>query len=206
MYRTREEWLNAVAEEMCDWFTSRGFAFPRLRMAIGFPSTGKRGKRIGECWDQSCSGDGVYEVLIRPDLEDPVTVAATLAHEIVHAVIGLEHQHKGPFRKLAVAIGLTGKMTATVPGPLFLEAVAPILASVGRLPHARLGFGNSTGPKKQTARLIKVECLECGYTVRVARKWLTEVGAPHCPEHGAMHWDDDGEIPEVPEDQQEAGF
>lgn len=44
----------------------------------------------------------------------------------------------------------------------------------------------STRPKKQTARLLKAECAECGYTVRVTAKWL-EVGPPHCPAHGAMN-------------------
>jgi hypothetical protein len=33
--------------------------------------------------------------------------------------------------------------------------------------------------------MIKCECSECGYTARVARKWLAK-GAPHCPEHGEM--------------------
>ena len=43
----------------------------------------------------------------------------------------------------------------------------------------------SSAPKKQTTRLHKAECAECGYTVRVTAKWL-EVGPPHCPMHGAM--------------------
>jgi hypothetical protein len=43
----------------------------------------------------------------------------------------------------------------------------------------------SSGPKKQTGRLLKACCAECGYTVRVTAKWL-EVGPPHCPQHGAM--------------------
>jgi hypothetical protein len=51
-------------------------------VAIGFPSTGKRGQRIGECWD--ASADRTFEVLIRPDQADPMAVAAILAHELVH--------------------------------------------------------------------------------------------------------------------------
>lgn len=43
----------------------------------------------------------------------------------------------------------------------------------------------SNRPPKQTTRLMKAECAECGYTVRVTSKWL-EVGPPHCPVHGAM--------------------
>lgn len=48
----------------------------------------------------------------------------------------------------------------------------------------------SSRPKKQTTRLLKVECGQCGYTVRLTRKWL-DVGPPGCPEHGAMDMPDD---------------
>jgi hypothetical protein len=54
----------AAAEQMAPWFEDLGYALPRYRVAIGFPSTGKRGKRIGECWDGKASADGTFEVLI----------------------------------------------------------------------------------------------------------------------------------------------
>src|SRR6266404_3727145 len=185
----REEWLNQVAERMAPWFEDQGYSLPRYRVAIGFPSTGKRGKRIGECWDGRASADGTFEVLIRPDQSDPIEVAAILAHELVHAAVGLECGHKGAFRKVATRIGLEGKMTATRPGAAFKSNIAPILAAVGPLPHAALGFGASSAPPKQKARLLKAECGDCGYTVRVTRKWVDDAGAPHCPKHGAMQVD-----------------
>lgn len=37
------------------------------------------------------------------------------------------------------------------------------------------------GKKKQSTRMIKASCPECGYTVRVTRKWLDTAGAPICP-------------------------
>lgn len=46
--------------------------------------------------------------------------------------------------------------------------------------------GESSRPKKQTTRLLKVICKECGYPARVTKKWIDEVGAPHCPQHGQM--------------------
>jgi hypothetical protein len=44
-------------------------------------------------------------------------------------------------------------------------------------------------PKKQGTRMLKAECLGagCGYTVRVAARWIKDCGPPHCPKHGAMH-------------------
>jgi hypothetical protein len=185
----REEWLNLVAEQMAPWFEAQGHKLPRYRVAIGFPSTGKRGKRIGECWDGRASADGTFEVLIRPDQSDPIAVAAILAHELVHAAVGLKCGHKGAFRTVATRIGLEGKMTATVPGAVFIGKVRAILEAVGPLPHAALGFGASSAPPKQKTRLLKAECGDCGYTVRVTRKWVDDAGAPHCPKHGAMQVD-----------------
>ena len=97
-----------------------------------------------------------------------------LAHEMVHAAVGVQHGHKWPFRTLALAIGLTSKMTATEESEAFKQRLAPILAELGDYPHAKLDASNR---KKQTTRLIKTECPRCGYT---ARKWL-DVGAPICP-------------------------
>lgn len=50
--------------------------------------------------------------------------------------------------------------------------------------------GESTRTPKQTTRLRKAVCADCGYTVRVTSKWL-EIGPPGCPHHGPM--DVDGE-------------
>jgi len=70
---------------------------------------------------------------------------------------------------------------------------APRLAS-GAKPYARLDLERQPmsaraldRPKKQGTRLLKAECGEegCGYTVRVAAKWVKEVGAPLCPRHGS---------------------
>jgi len=186
---SREDWLIALAGEIRPWFEREGYDLSRFRIAIGFPGTGKRGNRIGECWDGACSADGTFEILIRPDQDDPVTVAGVLIHELIHVAVGLAVGHKGAFAKLARRLGLVGPMTATTVGDELRCDLVPMLATLGPLPHARLSLGNSSGPKKQTARLLKAVCPECGYVVRVARKWVVEIGAPHCPKHGTMDVD-----------------
>lgn len=83
-------------------------------------------------------------------------------------------------------------MRATTPGEGFVALAAPILDGVGPLPHAHLDTdGQTTAPKKQTTRLLKCECETCGYTARIARKWLELAGAPLCPvpDHGPMRHD-----------------
>lgn len=53
-------------------------------------------------------------------------------------------------------------------------------------------FGSSNAKPKQSARLIKAICQSeregeaCGYTVRITKKWINELGAPCCPVHGSM--------------------
>ena len=204
-HQTRESWLNAVAQGVAPLFEALDAPLPdRVRVAIGFTSRGAKGKAIGECWDNRLSADGHFEIFIRPDLAHapdamPAQIAAILAHELVHAAVGIPAGHGKAFKRVALGLGLVGRMRATTPGEAFLAAIAPILESVGPLPHARLDTdGESTAPKKQKARMLKCECATCGYTVRTARKWLEQAGAPLCPieDHGQMQHeplDDDSE-------------
>jgi len=191
-YSTREEWLLALTNLLRPVFAAHGHAIPaNLRVATSFPSrkalNGVKNQTIGQCWSPAVSGDGHHEVMVSPVLGDPMQVAGVLAHELVHAAVGVEHGHVGPFRKLALAIGLEGKMTATTAGEAFKRTVQPMLEAIGPYPHAALDArARNSGPKKQGTRLVKLACGHCGYTVRTTRKWLDEVGAPHCPLHGEM--------------------
>jgi hypothetical protein len=136
----RESWLNRVANGMAPLFEALDAPLPsRVRVAIGFTSRGARGRAIGECWDNRCSDDGHFEIFIRPDLAHapdamPAQIAAILAHELVHAAVGIAAGHGKTFKRVAIGLGLVGKMTATTPGDTFLAAVAPILAAAGPLP------------------------------------------------------------------------
>lgn len=200
MSKTREEWLNAVAQRMAPWFAEVGLKLPRVRMSIGFPSKGSRGKAIGECWSFEASADATHEIFIRPDRHDTVEVAAIQLHELIHAAVGIDKGHGPEFRRVAVALGLEGKMTATVAGELFRDRFAPIHRELGDIPHAELRLGRSSGPKKQSTRMVKCECPECGYTIRTTRKWIDQLGAPICPapDHGQM-------VAELPPDDGEDG-
>lgn len=196
-HETREAWLNDVAGKLAPLFKEHGAPLPkRIRIAVSFPSTGAKGKRIGECWDKTASRDGTFEIMIRPDVDDAAEEAAILAHELCHAAVGIPAGHGPKFRKLALAIGLEGKMKSTVAGEAFKAFVAPILKAAGPLPHARLDLaGLTTKPKKQSTRMIKCECLTCNYVVRTAKKWIMDAGAPICPTkgHGPM-------VADMPED------
>jgi hypothetical protein len=179
----REDWLTKIAEGLRPWFDEAGYSLPPVRMAIGFTSTGRKGKRIGECWTNKASKDGKCEIFIVPSVDDPQFIAGVLAHELVHAAVGVEHGHKAPFAKACKALGLDdGKPKHALPGVRLSNFIRQLIAKAGPLPHARLSSdAESDAPKKQTARMLKCECPQCGYTVRTARKWLETAGAPICP-------------------------
>ena len=197
LHQTREAWLNYVAQRIAPMFEKLGAPLPaQLRIAIGFTSSGRRSRTIGECWDNQCSEDRHFEIFIRPDLGDskdlmPMQVAEILGHELVHAAVGVAAGHGKEFRRVATGIGLVGQMKATTAGPEFEKAMQPILAAAGPLPHGRLHLNvgassHSSRRKKPYSGRIRCACDNCGYTVHTTRKWLNLAGAPLCPKHGQM--------------------
>ena len=180
-FTTREEWLRALADEMRPMFDALGYPIPtNIRFTCGWPSkgAGSRNKTLGQCFSPEKSHDNTHEIIVGMSLSEPLRVADVLAHELIHAAVGVDAGHKGPFRTVAKAIGLEGKMTATTGGEAFKQSVAPMLEKVGDYPHATLDYSSI---KKQSTRMIKCVCSECGYTVRVTRKWLLIGGEPICP-------------------------
>lgn len=178
----RESWLLAATEELRGGlFRSCGATIPPVRVSVGFPGGGSARTRIGEYWLAHACTDAVPQIFISPVLDNPVRILDVLVHELVHAVHPKDGHGKA-FRKLALAVGLTGKMKATVAGPELEKSLNDLSASLGALPHSSI---NLKDRKKQTTRLNKVECASCGYTCRVTAKWLDAMGAPLCSCNGS---------------------
>lgn len=178
---TREQWLIAVADACRPLFAKHKAEIPaadKLRFSCGFPR-GSR-KAIGQAWSTRASATSHAEIFVSPEIEDAVRVADILVHELVHVVVGIEHGHKKPFGKLARALGLEGKLTATTAGAALRAELQAIVDMVGPYPGSRLSPMDGGGPKKQSTRMLKCECPSCGYVVRTTAKWL-KVGLPICP-------------------------
>lgn len=186
-YATREAWLEAAVSEIVPLFEELHETVPLMRVSVGWPGgRGRKDHAIGQCWATSHAADGVAQVFISPTLDhkDVVKVLATLTHEMVHVVDDCASGHRGRFAKMAKALGLVGKMTATSAGPALEATLIVIAAVLGPYPHAALTGGPSDGPGKQTTRMIKVQCATSDYIVRMTRRWLDSVGPPVCPCHG----------------------
>jgi hypothetical protein len=184
---TREQWLSKATEELRALFKQHGEALPHeVRSSCGFPSKGALGNRnrtLGQCWSATASADSHAEIFISPTISDSSRVLDILAHELIHAIHPGDG-HGSKFGRTARAIGLEGKLTATTAGPEFLAWAGPVLERLGVYPHADLVPANAI--KKQSTRMLKCLCTECGYIAYTSGKWLAEMGAPHCPDHGEM--------------------
>ena len=192
----REVWLSAAADWFRPMLADVGLVIPRtIRYAIAFPSAGKKGKVLGECWSGKASEDGWHNIIIRADQATALQVLEILLHECIHAALpfNMKRPHSGPFKRAALALGLLPPMDATKAGPKLVNDLAIIAGHLGTLPHARLIFregsdGGDDGrpadaPRKQTSRNVKIYCKRCDYALYTTRKrardWLPVCKADH---------------------------
>ena len=176
---TREDWLTrALREHIAPLLREHGADVPGdCRVSVGFPGGGSARKRIGECWPRERSALGVNEIFINPTLDAWPVMLATLVHEAIHASDNCASGHRGHFARVAKACGLQGKMTATHAGPELSLRIADWIAALPPVEHGALDISRR---KKQSTRLLKAECMQCGCVVRITQKWLDAVGAPEC--------------------------
>lgn len=180
---TREQWLAAGVGALRPRFQSLGYGLPGVvHASIGFPSRGalaRRARVLGQCWAREASKDGNCQIFISPVLVGPVEVLDTLAHELVH-VVTPGAKHKGKFITVSRAVGLTeGKPTSAAAGPELKAVLERIANDLGPFPHPTLSPATPL-IAKQSTRMVKCECPDCGYTARTTRKWL-DIGTPICP-------------------------
>lgn len=180
----RQEWVEKALLALRTHFSNKGYTVPNnIRITIGWPKGGR--KRIGECFFTEGSFDQHFEIFISPELgkgsvHGSHPVMEVMTHEICHTIAGYKAGHNKPFKVIATAVGLEGKMTSTVPGPIMLELIKSFEELNGPYPAGAL---NRSMLKKKKTYMIKCECQECGYQVYTTAKHL-EKGDPICPVDG----------------------
>ena len=185
---TREHWLDSAVTALRPDFVAAGFPLSAtaIKVSVGFPSsraTANTSRSIGQCFDRAAA-DGIPQLFVSPVLDNPTRVLDVLVHELIHAAVGCKCGHTGAFRRAALALGLKGKMTATTAGEALTARLTALAADLGAYPHAALSLA---GQRKQTTRLLKAECVPCGYVVRLSRLMITAHGCPICPScHSSM--------------------
>lgn len=179
MANYREAWLTRAIDALKPIYAEKGYQLPPLRVSCGFASTGSL-HHIGQCFPTTLSETGENEIFISPVLENPVQVLETLVHEIVHALDDCKNSHGKAFKKIALDVGLEGKMRSTHAGEALRLKLIDIAERIGDYPHQKIIIR-----QRQQLRVErpKAHCEACGYEVRVLKKWQ-HLGPPYCPQHG----------------------
>jgi hypothetical protein len=169
----RQRWLDAIGVAVAALLTEIGAPPRPYVLSIGEPSHGTRGR----CYPRALASDGAHAIFVTASERSSLEVAATVAHELVHAAAPEKAGHGSEFALLARSIGLEGPMRATLPGPILTARLNTLIATLGPIPHARVA-----PPAKQPSRLARVVCPahERSGAVRMSRAALLAYGPPTC--------------------------
>ncbi len=144
--QNREQWLTHMAILLRPWFASRGYEIPlRIRLGVGALSLTRR--VVGVCFPPD--RDGFQHITISPFIDDPVSVAAILTHELIHAMLPADEIHGRRFAAAAAALGLEGRLTTVTPGPELKAHLEQLVRRIGPYPHKAVLAGPP--PARQAA-------------------------------------------------------
>lgn len=193
MDRNREGWLTELARLVEPVFV--GTKLKPYRVTCGWPCKGalaRKKRRVGECHGGKSSADGTHEIFISPVLAEPLEVAGTVCHELVHVAAGIEAGHEKGFVRFAKHVGLTkGKPTEAMPGPVLEERLTKLVARLGPYPHKALRpAGKDAKPAEPS---VTLKCDGCGCPVRIQVKWYLQTGPLTCGCGGTLLTEDEGE-------------
>ena len=184
---TREQWLERATKLLDqEIFKAAGLEVPHdVKISCGWPvSGGASAKRttIGQCFARSASAAGVNEIFISPKLAETERVLDVLMHELIHAIDDCQNGHKAPFKRMALAVGLQGKMTATTASDELKERLNALIETLGQYPHDALDYSQI---KKQNTRMLKVHCTDCGFAFRANKSQIEKIDfSKGCVSHG----------------------
>ena len=201
---TREEWLSRAIELMRPEFEAAGAPLPeRLAVSCIWPSENPQ-TMIGECWVAEASSRGSVEVFISPGPRPGRRRPGRARHPAARA--GTRGRSPRPRQGVQGAGGGAGPERADDGNDRQpraarlhqLDRAAPAgLLPTRRHHRARRDRGSADRArrqadhpaprrpaKKQSTRMLKAECPECGYTIRLAKKWA-DIGLPSCPSDDA---------------------
>ncbi len=132
----REQWLSNVAALLRPWFQRQGLEIPlRIRIGVGALSASRR--VLGVC-HTFADRDGYRHITISPFIDDPVLVAAVLAHELIHAILTGDEHHGPRFAAAARRIGFEPPFTRIVLGAELHAMLTELMRRVGPYPHKAL--------------------------------------------------------------------
>lgn len=205
IFQTREQYLteatnlviNDLLVPIIEQFKGPGaehVAIPHYRISVGFPKHSRGGKAIAVCHPKASSSDGVSEIFVTPEIDDPVEVLEAICHEVCHAADDCRSGHQHWFAFAARKLGLDGKLTKTYAGDKLKATLREYADLLGAFPHHAMQ--SDVGHKKDTTRQLKVSCdnHDCGFIFRTSASQIRKLGATGtapCPacDDGYLDWD-----------------
>jgi len=183
----RETYLNTMIDKAVPLFDKNGFMLSEIRDKLKVSCSfikgvrGSKNKTVGVHYNPVLSKNGFHEMMIEPSIDDSIEAVGILIHELTHAI--QRHMfgdtvkaHGKEFKKIATAVGLTGKMTATVVSDDLKATIQTWIDEIGKYPHSSL---NLSERKKQSTRMIKLFC-DNGFIARASRTAIENYGVPYC--------------------------
>lgn len=183
---TREDWLQKAMEHMID-SVFHDFDVPtNIKVSCGFAGVGKPKKEagfkvhvLGVCCPSEFSTGGFTEIFIDPVVDESSRVLDILVHEMIHGILGSGKGHGKEFKKIALAVGLEGKMTSTVASDKLKETLDKIVEQLGQYPHKAYQLipaeKEDDGEEKQKPdKIINLRCLQDKILVKTHESNLTE--------------------------------
>ena len=185
----RETYLEAIIKKAIPLFDNVGFKISdienKLKVSCSFIQgvRGSKNKAVGVHYNESVSADGYHEMMIEPSISDSQEAIGILIHEMTHAI--QRHMygytvraHGKEFRKIALAVGLCGKMTSTDSSPELIKTIDSWITELGNYPHSKMTLNPNR--KKQGVRNLKVECQSCEWSFRTSNKNILLMASTKC--------------------------
>lgn len=181
---TREEWLNEAARLLKEKVFNKPNRRVPQKVAISCGVPKGSSAAVGQCWDATMTKDGTSHVFVCPSQEEPRKVVEILTHELVHTSVGVPQGHGKEFGRVARAVGLEGKLTATKVterSPLY-PTIGNIVEKLGPYPHRAL---NKNGRLKQRdpppKRVKLISPYDDEFSFFLQESLLEEFGLPKDP-------------------------
>lgn len=194
IFKTREEWLMA-AKDFLQARIFRAWEFPdNIKVSCG--PCGK--KAIGLCYSKKCSELGYIEIFISPNENEELRILDILAHELIHAILGVDKKHGPKFGKIAEEIGLLEPWKATTASTELKEELKLFVSDLGKYPHAKM-ITIKKEEKDSKEKEQKAKMYICKGTKEnsheewkcLVKKKFIDIAEPICPICGcSMVWDE----------------
>ena len=179
-YETREQWLRACVDLVNEKVYSGDMDIVKYQISSALLGGKQLGNTLMPFDGEDVGLDDFFPPTIHIDekIQDPVTIVATVAHEMIHAFKDIR-KHGKQFGAVAGPAGFEKPYASLHLGEDLSMKCYEIADALGVFP------GQAVKPHKKEKKPKTfsgvIFCPECGYELRVKEKAFKQHGLPVCP-------------------------